>query len=132
MEKRYYFLILVIFSLTFVIVACNKLETNDNPLPVWEDTGPDSVTFSVTVQTLEGILLPGQYVNLAFSQDSMAQGIMVRRVATNGIGRAHFPRLYPRKYYYNCYATYLTNIYYGYSLIKLNPMDIRDTILTVH
>jgi hypothetical protein len=130
--RKTHFLVLPFCTIFLLFIACNKLEPDDNPLPHYEDTGPDSVTFSVTVQTLEGIMLPGQYVNLAFSQDSMGKNMMVRRVATDGIGRASFPRLYPRRYFFNCYATYLTNIYYGSALIKLNPQDIRDTVLTVH
>lgn len=125
-------LILAFLTVFLLFISCNKLTPDDNPLPFYEDSGPDSVSFSVTVQTLEGIMLPGQYVNLAFSQDSMGKNLMVRRVATDGIGRAYFPRLYPRRYFFNCYATYLTNIYYGSALIKLNPRDIRDTVLTVH
>jgi len=125
-------LILAFLTVFLLFMSCNKLTTDDNPLPFYEDSGPDSVSLSVTVQTLEGIMLPGQYVNLAFSQDSMGKNLMVRRVATDGIGRAYFPRLYPRRYFFNCYATYLTNIYYGSALIKLNPQDIRDTVLTVH
>jgi len=130
--KKLFSLMLTLGVITLLIFSCNKLETNDNPLPDWEDTGPDSVTFSVTVQTVEGILLPGQYVNLAFSQDSMGKNMMVRRAATNGIGRANFPRLYPRQYYFNCYATSQSNIFYGSALIKLKSQDIRDTVLTVH
>jgi len=130
--KKLFSGMLLLLTISCLFFSCNKLETNNNPLPDFEDTGPDSVTFSVTVQTLEGTMLPGQYVNLAFSQDSMGKNNMVRRAATNAIGRADFPRLYPRRYFFNCYATYLTNIYYGSALIKLQPQDIRDTVLTVH
>lgn len=127
-------ILLVIFLLSFVLLldSCHKLEENDNPIPVWEDLSPDSVTINATIQTVSGYLLPGQYVNFALSSDSLSKGILVRRVQTDGQGRASAHRLFPRNYFINCFATYQTKNYFGSFILFTKPSQRIDTLLLVY
>ncbi len=113
--------------------SCHKLTIEDPPIANWEDFGSDSVKLNVFVQTKESFLLTGQYVSLALSQDSLDKSILVRKVTTDGYGRAQFPRLFPRIYYFKCYANYQGTNLIGSSFIHLPPVERLDTsvILTV-
>lgn len=126
--------ILPLTLLTMLLISCQKhtIETDPKPVPPWENFGPDSATLSVTIQTQQGIFMIGSYVNLALNQDSLNNGLMVRRVSTDASGRARFNRLYPRKYYSNCFAYYQTFSLFGSFTMQLPPSAIRDTILIVH
>jgi|APMed6443717190_1056831.scaffolds.fasta_scaffold335802_1 hypothetical protein len=127
-----FLLITVLLSLVLFFASCNKLEQNDNPIPVWEDLGPDSVTVNATIQTVSGYLLPGQYVNFALSSDSLSKGILVRRVQTDGQGRASAHRLFPRNYFINCFATYQAKNYFGSFILFTKPSQRIDTLLLVY
>lgn len=125
-------LITLLFPLFLFFASCNKLEQNTNPLPVWEDLGPDSVTVNATIQTVSGYLLPGQYVNFALSSDSLSKGILVRRVQTDGQGKASAHRLFPRTYFINCFATYEMKNFFGSFIIFTKPSQRIDTLLLVY
>jgi hypothetical protein len=125
--------ILLLVFMPMLLISCQKHTVEeDKPIPPWENSGPDSVTLSVTVQTQQGIFMIGSYVNLALNQDSLNNGIYVRRVSTDATGHARFNRLYPRKYYSNCFANYQTFSLYGSFTIQLPPYAVRDTVLIVH
>ena len=134
LRKNCYSPILLLIILQMLLISChkNELPPDTTPVPQWEDFGPDSVTLTVTVQTQQGIFMIGSYVNLALNQDSLNNGIFVRRVSTDAAGRARFNRLYPRNYYSNCFASYQTYSLYGSFTMQLPPSAIRDTILIVH
>jgi len=114
------------------VASCNKLEENEPPVAPWENTGPDSARLTVTVQTQSGILMVGSYVNLALSQDSLNKNLLVRRVMTDGVGKAVFSRLYPRKFYSNCFAYIEGKSLFGSFRITIMPYAVRDTVLIVH
>jgi hypothetical protein len=122
----------VTFTALLMMAGCNKLEVNNDPIPVWEDWDADSATLNVSIQTQGGVFLVGQFVNLALSQDSLNAGHLVRRVSTDGNGRVVFYRLFPGKYYMNCFSTYLGETQYGSGNISLGPYEVRDTLLIVH
>jgi len=116
-----------------LLYACgHKLGNNLEPIPIWENKKADSVTFRVTVQTMNGTYLYGEYVNLALSLDSLNKGTLVRRTMTNSLGIAEFRRLYPRVYYYNCFVTNELGTFFGSGHASLPPYAIRDTILVVY
>lgn len=123
---------LVIIPLVLFYVSCNKLDSSSNPVPVWENLGPDSVTLHTTIQTVSGYLLPGQYINLALSPDSLNKGILVRRVQTNGQGTASMSRLFPRTYFVNCFATYQAHNFFGSFILMTRPSQRMDTLLLVY
>jgi len=113
--------------------SCLKLTIENPPVPIWENLGPDSVKLNVTIRTKEGFFLTGQYVNLALSMDSLDNLILVRKVSTDGNGKAQFPRLFPRTYYYNCYANYQGTNLSGFFFIYIPAITKLDTsvVLTV-
>jgi hypothetical protein len=113
--------------------SCLKLTVEEPPVANWEDFGSDSVRLNVFIRNSEGTLLTGQYVNLALSKDSLDNLLLVRKVITDGYGRASFPRLYPGKYFFNCFANYGGVNLIGSSSIFLPPIAKLDsnTILTV-
>jgi len=127
------FFLAITGCLLLVFGSCNKLTIEEPPVPIWEDLGPDSVKLNVFIRTKDGFLLTGQYVSLALSQDSLDKLILVRKVITDGLGRAQFPRLFPRKYYFNCYANYQGTNLIGFSTVTLPPVAKLDTsvVLTV-
>ena len=127
-------IIFTLFIPLFLIAlgSCNKLEEDENPVTPWENTGPDSARLTVTVQTQAGILMVGSYVNLALSQDSLNKNLLVRRVMTDGVGKAVFSRLYPRKFYSNCFAYIEGKSLFGSFRITIMPYAVRDTVLIVH
>jgi len=129
--NRLVILLCVIFGLLFYW-SCNKIDQNNNPIPTWQDLGPDSVTLHATIQTVSGYLLPGQYINLALSPDSLSKGILVRRAQTNGQGTAAFSRLFPRTYFVNCYATYQSKNFFGSFILFTKPSQRLDTLLLVY
>lgn len=120
------------FLLPLILFSCNKIEEEQPPVPVWEDTGSDSCTLIVTVQTQEGIYLTSSYVNLALNQDSLNKGLFVRRVVTDGVGKVKFARLYPLKYFGNCFANIQGQTLFGSFRIAFPPSTKKDTILIVH
>jgi hypothetical protein len=124
--------ILALILLNLLLFSCHKDQLDPIPVPVWENYGPDSVTLTVTIQTQQGIFMFGSYVNLALNQDSLNNGLLVRRNITDGVGRVRFNRLYPRKYYSNCFAFFQNQSLYGSFSIQLPPYAIRDTVLIVH
>ncbi|MCX6282337.1 MAG: hypothetical protein NTU51_10280 [Bacteroidetes bacterium] len=121
----------VMLSCLFIL-ACTKHSTDTAPLPVWEDTGADSVRLRINVQNSQGLVLYGQYVNLALSRDSLNANMLVRRIATNTSGTSVFSRLYPRIIYYNCYAITSGQTYFGSGVARLLPGINKDTLLIVH
>jgi hypothetical protein len=118
--------------LCFPILSCNKKNIPPPPVITWEDNGPDSTVLRILIQTPQGLILYGQYVNLALSQDSLNSKILVRRTPTNVSGVAVFRKLYPRVIYYNCYAVNSVQTYYGSGHIHLRPASVRDTVLIVY
>jgi hypothetical protein len=122
----------VCLAVLFLISGCRKtIEITKKQLPPWEDHTADSVTFRVFVQTNLGILVYGQYVNLALSKDSLNRSILVRISMTNGAGVARFPQLYPGTYYFNCFSATSTGFGYGWAKTSLFPQQIKDTLLIV-
>ena len=132
MVRKFIPYILTLVFLTMLWASCHKMEDNPTPVATWEDKGPDSVTLTVTVQSQEGIFMVGSFVNLALNQDSLNNGLLVRRSSTDAVGRAHFDRLYPRKYFSNCFAYYMGQSFFGSFKMQLPPYAIRDTVLIVH
>ena len=124
--------VLTIIPLVLIYMSCNKLDPSDNPIPVWEDLGPDSVTMHATIQTVSGYLIPGQYVNFALSPDSLSKGILIRRVQTDGVGTASAHRLFPRTYFVNCFATYQAKNFFGSFILPTKPSQRIDTLLLVY
>jgi len=132
MIRRNDIIALGFFFLFLTISGCKQLSDNGNdPLPGWEDTGADSATLNIWVQTNQGFLVFGQYVNLALSQDSLNHSLLVRRQLTNGQGAAVFNRLFPLHYYYNCFSVSYTGSLFGASHIYIGPSQIKDTVLIV-
>jgi len=124
--------VFIFFTGILVFFSCgHKLEPPPNPIPVWVDNDADSATLTLTVETEQGIFLAGQNVNLALSADSLSKDLLVRQTFTDGVGRAIFRQLYPRRIFFNCYAKYASQPLYGIGQINLPPFSIRDTILTV-
>ncbi len=128
---------LVFFSaslfLWLAFSSCLKLNNEEPPIANYEDFDADSVRLNVFIRNSEGLLLTGQYVNLALSRDSLDNLLLVRKVITDGYGRASFPRLYPGKYYFNCFANYGGMTLSGFSSIYLPAIAKLDSsyILTV-
>ena len=123
---------LILITGFLVILSCtHKLDPAPNPIPEWIDNDADSATLTITVQTEQGILLAGQFINLALSADSLASVSLIRQGFTDGAGRAIFRKLYPRKIFFNCNATYMSQPLFGSGKINVPPFSIRDTILTV-
>ncbi|NCA75781.1 MAG: hypothetical protein EOM90_05560 [Alphaproteobacteria bacterium] len=118
--------------LLLILFSCNKIEEEQPPVPAWEDSGADSCTLVVTVQTQEGIYLTSSYVNLALNQDSLNKGLLVRRAVTDGVGKVKFSRLYPLKYFGNCFANIQGQTLFGSFRIAFPPSTKKDTILIVH
>jgi len=143
LDSRFFKIISMIRKITIVLAvagcfllffgSCVKLTIEEPPVANWENFGSDSVKLNVFIRTKDGFLLTGQYVSLALSQDSLDKLILVRKVTTDGYGRAQFPRLYPRKYYFNCYANYQGTSLIGLSSIFLPSVAKLDTsvVLTV-
>jgi hypothetical protein len=123
-----------VFLLPFICLAALSCKTKVSPPPVftWEDDGPDSTVLNILVQTPQGLLMYGQSVNLALSQDSLNSKLLVRRTPTNTMGIAVFRKLYPRIIYYNCYAVNSVQTFYGSGLVHLLPSARRDTVLIVY
>jgi hypothetical protein len=117
--------------LTMLWASCNNVPVNPDPVPVWEDKGHDSVTFTVIVKTQQGLYVVGSVVNLALNQDSLNNKLFIRRTSTDGVGRATFKRLYPRKFFSNCFASFQGQSLFGSFTIQLPPGAIRDTVLIV-
>jgi len=120
-----------LFFIALSIGCVKTIKITGKPLPPWVDNSADSVTLHVIVQTNLGILVYGQYVNLALSKDSLNRSIFVRTGMTNGAGNAGFTKLYPGTYYYNCFSTTSTGFGYGSAKINLFPQQIKDTLLIV-
>jgi len=123
--------IFILPLLCITILSCQK-HVNPPPVATWEDNGPDSTVLSIFVQTPQGLIMYGQFVNLALSQDSLNNKLLVRRTATNATGIAIFRKLYPRIIYYNCYAVNNVQTFYGSGHIHLLPSAKRDTVLIVY
>ncbi len=115
-----------------VFISCHKISEDPHPLPVWENTKADSATLRILITTLNGTPIPGQHVNLYLSFDSLTNGSPVRIAETNAIGVSEFRRLYPRTYYYNCYARYNETNLYGTGNLKLAPYANKDTFMIVY
>ena len=126
------FFLLPSLLLALILFGCNKIEEEQSPVPVWEDTNADSCSLGVTVQTQEGIFLNSSYVNLALNQDSLNKGLLVRRSVTDGVGKVKFSRLYPRRYFGNCFANMQGQSLFGSFRITLPPSSIKDTIIIVN
>ncbi len=125
--------LVVVSALLLVLMwSCHKIDANDTPVPVWEDQGPDSVSLNATIQTVTGYRIPGQYVNVALSPDSLSKGVLVRRTQTDGNGTAKNRRLYPLRYFINCYAIYQGKNYFGSYVIATKPAQRLDTVLLVY
>ena len=127
------FSILIIMP-AVLCLACLSCQTHVTPPPVvtWEDNGPDSTVLNILVQTPQGLIMYGQSVNLALSQDSLNGKLLVRRTPTNATGIAVFRKLYPRVIYYNCYAVNSVQTFYGSGHVHLRPSAKRDTVLIVY
>ena len=123
----------VSLALGLTFSSCLKLTVEEPPVANYEDFGADSVRLNVFIRNSEGTLLTGQYVNLALSKDSLDKLSLIRKVVTDGYGRASFPRLYPGRYFFNCYANFGGINLIGSSSIYLPPIAKLDTntILTV-
>jgi len=135
MFRNHLFYSLVVGCLFLALGSCHKSSPDPTPLPEWQDLGADSVRLNVTVRTQQGILLTGQYVNLALSADSLNSSTLVRKVATDAAGRAIFRRLYPgHNYRFNCFANYQTLNLYGIGAAFLPPVPKLDStvVLTVY
>lgn len=126
------FLFLLIIS--GLLASCRKPSGEPPPpVPVWEDNSADSASLSVTVKTSLGILVAGQYVNLALSSDSLKNQVLVREPGyTNAAGIASFRKLYPRKIFFDCKVITATQVYYGTATINLVPGGNKDTVLIVN
>jgi len=124
-----------IILFAFIILAaasCHKIGDDPQPIPTWENTKADSATLRILIETMNGTPLPGQYVNLALSLDSLNKGILVRRTMSNSLGITEFRRLYPRKFYYNCFANYENGTLFGSGYLILAPYAVKDTFLVVY
>jgi hypothetical protein len=130
MRKVIPYLLVAMFVLPLFWSSCKKVEDSP-PVAPWEDLGPDSVTLNMYVLTQQGIQVVGAYVYLYLSLDSLANSLFIRRVNTDGMGCAHFNRLYPRKFIGNCIANYQGMTLHGNFTIQLPPYAIRDTSLIV-
>lgn len=124
--------VFILIPLILTYVSCHKLDPNPNPLPVWEDLSSDSVTINATMQTVSGHLLTGQYLNYALSQDSLNKGILIRSIPTDSKGIAIARKLYPRRYFISCVATYQSKVYSGSYVINTKPSQRIDTLLLVY
>lgn len=113
-------------------MACHSHGTEPPPVADWEDNSADSARLNINVQTPQGWILYGQYVDLALSQDSLNKSVLVRRVPTNTLGFAIFRKLYPRVYFYKCYAVTNGQSFFGTGKTRLLPAQTKDTILNVH
>jgi len=114
------------------LLACTKHSTDPVPFPVWEDNSSDSAVLRVNVQNSQGMVLFGQYVNLALSRDSLNNNQLVRRTSTNTAGVAVFRKLYPRIIYYNCFAITSGQTFFGSGVARMIPGMTKDTLLIVH
>jgi hypothetical protein len=123
-------LIIAIASLFFI--SCRKTTSDPIVIPVWEDNSADSAKLSIKVMTPQGMVLVGQYVNLALSTDSLAKKILVRSTPSNTSGSAVFNKLYPRKFYYNCIALNNGITYFGSGSANMLPSSTKDTTLIVY
>jgi len=133
MYRNLFHSLLLLITLAAVTLSCSKTVDNETkPLPEWEDKSADSATLAITVETQEGFYMVGSYVDLALSNDSMVNGILVRRSPTNASGRVTFRKLYPRNYFVNCIAYYNGSTYFGNFHTPLPPGSVKDTILFVH
>jgi hypothetical protein len=132
MTRSQWFFCLGVLPVVLVFFSCNKLENNDKPIPVWENWEADSATLTVSIQTQDGNYIVGQFVNLALTQDSLNNGLFVRRTATDGTGHVLFNRLFPSLYYLNCFSNYQGQMTFGSGKIRLGEYEIRDTILILH
>lgn len=133
MYRNLFHSLLLLITLVAVFLSCKKtVENEPKPLPEWEDKSADSATLTITVETQEGFYMVGSYVDLALSNDSMVNGILVRRAPTDGAGKVIFRRLYPRKYFVNCIAYNNGSTYFGNFHTPLPPGSVKDTVLFVH
>lgn len=123
---------LFVFPVLCVALLTCKPSVSPPPVVTWEDDGPDSTVLSILVQTPQGLIMYGQSVNLALSQDSLNSKLLVRRTPTNTTGIAVFRKLYPRVIYYNCYAVNSVQAFYGSGHVHLQPSAKRDTVLIVY
>ena len=125
--------LLFLIMIAALLLSCKKTIDNETkPLPEWEDKSADSATLTITVQTQEGFYMVGSYVDLALSNDSMVNGILVRRAPTDGAGKVIFRRLYPRKYFVNCIAYFNGSTYFGNFQTLMPAGSVKDTVLFVH
>ena len=113
------------------LLSCIKHGQEPTPLPVWEDNTADSARLNILVQTRQGYIFTGQYVNLALSSDSLSKNILVRKTVSNGAGISVFRKLYPRVIYYNCIAITPSQAFFGSGRIRLSAGMTRDTTLIV-
>lgn len=120
---------LALFFLCFSGGCRKTIEITQQELPYWEDTSGDSVTLFVQIQNREGFYVYGQYVNMALSKDSLNRSLLVRKSVTDGTGRATFRRLFPGKYYINCFSSSSQSIGYISAKMVLFPEQIKDTLL---
>jgi len=114
------------------LLSCMKHGTDAPPVPVWEDNAADSARLNILVQTPQGMILIGQYVNLALSRDSLSKSLLVRKTATGAGGVVIFRKLYPRVIFYNCMAVTSGQTFFGSGSVSLSAGSIKDTMLIVH
>jgi hypothetical protein len=134
-KKRMPVIHMIIYSMAIFclfLLSCQKNGSGPSPIPVWEDNSADSARLNILVQTSQGMVLTGQYANLALSRDSLTNNLFVRKTGTGGTGVAVFRKLYPRILYYNCVAVTSGQTFFGSGSARLSAGLTKDTTLIVH